>query len=229
MVHKKKTVESFRFVKEDISKINIALENLRNTLIGFETKLAALDSHASALSASIGKCSSDIRLQQSNSLSLWSKLDNTNKSAVSAVSAASLLKDRISGLDSKNKAEISRINSHSSLIKKLAAELKSQSMKNKKLNSELKSAGEETNKLRKFINVQLRILKRRSSKAEARAKKKPKLFSSLKKTAKKKGVIAKRKSPKARARKNMRQGKTIITVKTPQKTIVEAVTPTRHG
>ena len=209
LIHKAKTVESFGFVRADISNINNNIEHLRSQLSSVESRISAIDSQILILHKAIEKNSSEISVQQNNGLTLYSKIENISKSITSATDALNDFKNHINNLISNNQRILKDISGNKNAIKRLFSASKQQSLENKRTNSELKKSKAEITKLRRILDQKIRIVNRRIA---------------GKKTAKSRKL-----SPKLRVRKRVVQDKTIITVKTPSKTLVKAVTPTKKN
>ena len=87
LIHKRRTIESFRFARADITAINVNVEQLKNTLSSVESGISNIGSEISNLKNALDKCSSDINLQQISSLNVISKIDSINKSIGNAADA----------------------------------------------------------------------------------------------------------------------------------------------
>ncbi len=85
LTHKSRTIDSFKFVKVDISAISLSIEQLKNTLSMVEAALANLGTDIVSIKGALDKCMSDISLQQINSLNINLKIDNVDKSIDGAV------------------------------------------------------------------------------------------------------------------------------------------------
>ena len=152
LIHKKKTVDSFRFVRADISGININIENMKSMLTSTELRISALDNKVTVLRKELDKCLSDINVQQNNYLNIYSKIEYISKSISSIVTAMTSLKNSISKIASSNKNIVKDTSSNRNSIKKLFSISKMQSLKNNQVNSELKKFKAEINKLKNSIN-----------------------------------------------------------------------------
>ncbi len=156
LIHKSKTVESFRLVRADISGIDIHIEHLKNMLASAESRISAIGNQVLILGKSIDKFSSDIQMQQSSSLIIQSKIEGINKSISNSIESISSLNNGISGMLSRQQEASKRISSHDATIKKLLSMSKIQSVKEKQLNSEFKKSHIEIKKLRNFISQNLK-------------------------------------------------------------------------
>ena len=152
LVHKKKTVDSFRFVRADISSININIENMKSMLTSMELRISALDNKVTVLRKELDKCLSDINVQQNNYLNIYSKIEYISKSISSIVTAMTSLKNSISKIASSNRNIVKDTSSNRNAIKKLFSISKMQSLKNKQVNSELKKSRAEIKKFKNSIN-----------------------------------------------------------------------------
>ena len=152
LIHKKKTVESFRFVRADISSININIDNLKSMLASMELRISALDNKVTVLRKEIDKCLSDINAQQDNYLNIHSKTEHIIKSISDVATAATSFKSSINKIVSNNKQILKDISSNRSAIKKLFLISKTQSLKNNQVNSELRKSKAEIKKLKNSIN-----------------------------------------------------------------------------
>ncbi|MBI2656679.1 hypothetical protein HYX03_02985 [Candidatus Woesearchaeota archaeon] len=172
LIHKSKTVESFRLVRADISGMGIHIEHLKNMLASAESRISAIGNQVLTLGRSIDKFSSDIQMQQSNNLIIQSKIDAINKSISSSIESVNSLNKGISGMLSRQQESSKRISSHDAAVKKLFSMSKAQSVKEKQLNSELKKSRMEAKKLRNFISQSLKKIDKKiiakSSKAVKR-------------------------------------------------------------
>ena len=95
LVHKRKTVESFRFVKADVSSLNANVENIKNMLVHADSRISALETEAYNLKSLIDKCLYNIDAQNSNSLNIVSKIENAGKSLGNLVETISSFKNKI--------------------------------------------------------------------------------------------------------------------------------------
>ena len=170
LIHKRKTVESFTFVKADISSINLNIEHIKNVLASIESRISGIENDASSLRVSIEKCSSDINLQKNNSLILWSRIENIDKSIGSAVATVYSFKDKIDGIISKNQQMSSSISKNNESIKNISLRLSKQSLATRKLNSALRLSQKENQKLKNLLNKKLKTVKRADSELEKRLK-----------------------------------------------------------
>lgn len=184
LIHKRKTVESFRLVRADISLVNINAERTRNILSSIESRISAFDDVLLDLRKSLDKFSADINIHQNNSLNVQSKVEYISKSIVDAVAVVNSLKNRINKLISKNQRISKNISSHSKSIKKLLLRSKSQTLKNRQLGSALSNSQEEIKNLKNFLNRKLRTVKRRDLELETRLKKQRRTILTLNKKIK---------------------------------------------
>ena len=133
LAHKRKTIESFGFVRADISALNMRVESMQNLISLVESRLPALGNEVVGLQKSIDSCSSEINAQNSSNLALQSKIIDMNKSIKSTVDLIGSFKNKINGLVSRDNGLLRRINAHDKLLKKLAPSAKKQSLKSDKL------------------------------------------------------------------------------------------------
>lgn len=171
LIHKRKTVESFRLVRADISSININIEHIRNMLSSMESRVSTLGNEVSSMHKALDKCSADINMQQNNNLNIQSRIEDINKSISSAVAKVSSFKDNINNIIFKNQKISKRVTANNNLAKKLLSKSKTQSLKNIQLNSAIRNSQEEIKKIKNFLNRKLRTVKKRDLELEARIKK----------------------------------------------------------
>lgn len=241
LIHKSRTIDSFKFVKVDISAINLSVEQLKNTLSAVEAALANLGTDIISTNGALDKCLSDISLQQINSLNINSKIDSVNKSVDAAAKAINSFSGRINGIAVQNQLFSKKINSQDDSIKKISSKNSSDI---KKLTSALKNSQKEIVMLRSIFNRSLVAAKKANLSLESTLKKQRDRIVELNQKIDGKKAISKKitkpaklaakklspkKIPKINVRKRKLQGKTIITVKTPNKTLVEAITPSKGG
>ena len=60
LVHRRKTAESFRFVRADVSGIMINIEHIKNMLLALESKTSSLDNNIADLKNTLDKYLFDI-------------------------------------------------------------------------------------------------------------------------------------------------------------------------
>lgn len=221
LIHRRRTVESFKFVKADISSVNNSIENLKNMLASLESRISSLDMGAADLRKSIEKCSLDISLQQNNNLNLLSKIDTIHKSILNTTNTAVSIKNKIGGIVANNQKTSKKISANNDSIKNLSLKSKKQTATNRKLSSASNQAQKEIKKIRNFLNRRLRTVNRKNSELEITIKKQKKRIISLNKK------IEGKKLAKAIKKKTKRltpiTKKTTKKIITPKKTIVEVV------
>lgn len=261
LVHKNRTIESFKLVRSDVSGINTNIDQLKNTLASVELSISSLGGEMLSLKTSLDKCISDVSMQQMGNLNLMAKIDIVSKSIGEMVDNISTFRNKIENILSKNSGLSRQIDSQGNSIKKLLPKSSKQSLEIRKLNSALKKSQQDIKKLRKLMDRKLKTAKRADKEIESTVKSQRKRIVQLNKkvdskkpvgkrvikkivakTVKKKITVKKprktfKKSPKKTAKKMPKisvkrrrsQGKTIVTVKTPDRTLVEAVTPSKGG
>ena len=229
LVHKRKTVESFRFVRSDISGINAALEHIKNSISSLDSKLASVDIEAGNLKRFVEKCASDIGIQENYNLSIQSKIDVVNKLISETVSTLgsfkSSINDVLGKILSRNQQTSNKISSYDKSIKKLFVNSKKQSLRNKQLTSSLKQNQEESKKLRNLLNKKLKTYQRKENEIESKIKHQRKLISLLNNKIEGKKWV--RKIVKRTITKKITPRKTVTKTVTPKKTVTETVTPKR--
>lgn len=220
-IHRRRTVESFKFVKADISSVNNSIENLKNMLASLESRVSSLDMGAADLRKSIEKCLLDISLQQNNNLNLLSKIDAISKSILNATNTAVSIKNKIGDIVANNQKTSKKISANNDSIKNLSLKSKKQTAINRKLNSASNQSQKEIKKIRNFLSRKLRTVNRKNAELEITIKKQRKRIISLNKR------IEGKKLAKAIKKKTKRltpiTKKTTKKVITPKKTIVEVV------
>lgn len=159
LIHKRKTVESFRFVRADISSINVNIENMKSTLASIESRISALDNKVAVLWKETDKCLTDINVQQNNYLGIYSKIGHISKSVSAVAAAMTPFKDSINKIASSNKQIVKDMSSNQNSIKKLFSISKTLSLKNNLTNSALTKSQLEVNKIRNLLNKKLKIKK----------------------------------------------------------------------
>ena len=233
-----------------MTSININIEQLKNTLSSVELSISSLGNEIPSLKTTLDRCLSDISVQQSNNHEISSKIENVSKSIESFADAINSFKGRINNVISKNQSLSRDITNQNKLVKKIMPRTAKQSLEIKKLGSSLKKSQNEVKNLRNLLNRKLSLIKRADDKLESTIKQQRKRIVELnkkldvkksvgkqviKKSARAtiKGKTAPKKAspkkslPRISVKRRRAQDKTIITVKTPGKTLVEAVTPTK--
>lgn len=140
LVHKKKTVESFGFVRSDIERINSDLNNLSNNFSAMGAKISSFDNQTQELWKSINKCLSD---------------------NLGFVDSFSFFKTDVEDMASYKKQISKNVLSNSNAIKKLFVVYKAQNSKSKKISMELKKSRLHVKKLEKSFNGKLKIISNR--------------------------------------------------------------------
>ena len=79
LVHKRKTVESFRFVRADVSDIMISLEHIKNMLLTLESKASLMDSNSADLKNTLDKYLSDIGGISKSTAQIFDAIGNFNR------------------------------------------------------------------------------------------------------------------------------------------------------
>ena len=245
LVHRKRTVESFGYVKADISSINAGMESMKNMLGSVEARISALDSQIAGLSKALDKCAFDIGMQQNHNLDIQSKAENINKLISDVVAAVTAFKSKINNLVSNGQQISKNIAINKNSIKRLSLSSKSQSLKNRQIDSALKKSQKDIKKIKNLLNRKLKSTKRKDLELEAKIKSQrksviklnrkiegKKLVKPKKRIAKK--AIARKATPKKRAVKKtvikkVTPKKTVTTVKTPKRTVTTTVTPTKKN
>ena len=254
LIHKRRTIESFIFVKSDVSGILANIEHIRKVLASLDMRISALDNEMALLRSIADRFSSDISMQQSNSQNMVSEIESVKKSLANSAKAIGLSEDKTEDALFKNQALSRKIISQEKLIKGLLSGSKLQYSAGRKLSSELRIYKGDISKIKNLLNRKLSTVKKKDSELEAKIKSQRGTIASLnrkiegKKAARKpsaiksakkkiapkkaapkkilsKKTLPKRKPSKISVIKRKVQDKTVITVKTPGKTLIEAVTP----
>ncbi|MBS3105200.1 hypothetical protein J4234_03020 [Candidatus Woesearchaeota archaeon] len=199
LVHKRKTVESFRFVRADVSSIMISLEHIKNMLLMLESKASAMGSNSADLKNTLDKYLSDIEGIIKSTAQISDAIENFNT--------------KLKKMDSKNQEASKGIARNDKSIKNLLPKYKRQSLDIKKLNSALKQSQNEIRKLKNLFSSRLRTAKRGNLELEARI------------TSQKKRILQlnKKIGGKKPARKISRR--TVTRKVTPKKTVTKTITP----
>lgn len=204
--HKRKTIESFGYVAADISGINSHMGQLKSIISSFESKISAVENEMRSLRQAVDSSTSAIGRQQNDFLAVQSKVEDMGKSISNSTAAINSLGAGVKSMASRQQDAIKKISSHDSSISKLFELSKLQPAKEKKFNSHIKSSQEEIRKTRRIIDEKIRAV---NSKITG------------------KGLYMPGKPSKIKVRKRTSQGRTIITVNAPGKTLVKAVTPSK--
>ena len=234
-IHKRKTINSFKLISEDISNLTTSLEQMKNILVRLDSRNLATDSEILSLKQSVEKCVSEINLQQNQQNNLQSKIDFINQSM-------SGFNDNLNEVLSQNRLISKKLSLHDKSLKKLLPRSRKHGKKIRKLGSLTRILGEDTVKIRNLIKRKIRTSKRMDLELEDRIRKQRRLISRLnrkidnnlsvksssriskiKKITKKTQIkIPKNKktSKKATAPK-----KTIIREKSPKKIVTTVITP----
>lgn len=221
LAHKRKTIESFRFVREDILGINLNIEHMNSTLQPVQLGVSKLEENILKMKGMLEKCSSDVDNQQTNNLSIEAKVDNVCKSVEIISGEVSSFRNKIRNISSKSQTLSRKINFQNKSVKKLLPRSKKQSIRIRQLNSALRVSQEDVRKLKKFINGGLRTAKRRCAELEETVKKQRSRILAL--NRKIEGRKVTRKTAKRITKRAPK--KTITTVKTPKKTVKKTITP----
>src|SRR3989338_9700184 len=80
LVHKRKTIESFKLVRDDISTLDGSINNLKNTLVSVESRISNIYNETLNLRDAIGQNASEINAQRSHNANMQSKIEQINKS-----------------------------------------------------------------------------------------------------------------------------------------------------
>lgn len=248
LIHKAKTIESFLLARADISSINNSMEHLKIHVSSVESRILVIDNEVLNLRKLLDKCISDLSMQQMGNLSLMTKIDSVSKSIGEMADNIGSFRNKVDNILSKNSGLSRQINSQNNSIKKLLPKSSKQSLEIRKLNSALKKSQQDIKKLRNLMDRKLKTAKRADKEIESTVKSQRKRIAQLNKkvdskkpvgkrvirkivakTVKKKIIVKKypkkiSKTSKINVRKRRSQGKTIVTVKTPNRTLVQAVT-----
>ncbi|MBI2647453.1 hypothetical protein HYW99_03165 [Candidatus Woesearchaeota archaeon] len=109
VLHQKRTIESFRYVKEDISNLDAKIENLRNRLNSFDEGIISINNQLGSIQLSSEKCLSNINLQETTNKNFEAKIEST--------------KEHLRNLDKEIKKVKNLVNRKISLMKKQNTEL----------------------------------------------------------------------------------------------------------
>ena len=208
LVHKRKTVESFRFVRADVSNIMINMEHIKNMLLTLESKASLMDSNSADLKNTIDKYLFDI--------------EGISKSTEQTSDAVGNFNNVIKKITYQNKSMSKEITRNNKSIKKLLPRFKRQSVDLRKLASALKQSQNEIRKLKNLLSSKLRTAKRGNLELEARITSQKKRILQLNRKIENKKMM--RKAPKRTIRR-VTPRKTITKTITPKKTITKTVTP----
>lgn len=228
LVHKNKTVESFGFVREDISRLNASIENLKGLAADAGLRISNTDNGVLNLRRDIEKCTADISVQHSNFVSLNSKIYQITGPINNALDSMKFLKNRVDVFSSRiaanNKNVLRKLSSHEKSIREIVAKSRQQASNNKKLNSMLNESVIEAKKLRNYLNRRLRTVNKKEKELETKLKSQRKTISVLGNKLKRQKVIRKLLTKKTVRKKGMPR-KTIKKIITPTKIVTETVTP----
>lgn len=227
LVHKRKTIESFRFVKSDISIIKSSVENIKGILAGLDSKISALENDLSSLKGMLERCLHEVGMQRSHGNNMASRIDNANKSLGNLSRSISSFTNKLRKISSKGNSLSKKLVSQNNYIKKLLPRSAKQSLKIRHMNSVLRISQDDIKKLRIFINRKLRTVKRRDTELEETIKKQRRRILQLSRKIEGKKVTRKT-SPKRTIKGKIIPKKKITTIKTPKRTITKTETPKRE-
>lgn len=223
LVHKRKTIESFKLVRDDISTLDGSINNLKNTLVSVESRISNIYNETLNLRDAIGQNASEINAQRSHNANMQSKIEQINKSISNAIFTIESLNKGVSNLISKQQQLSGNVSGNSNAIKKLFSITKVQSLRNRQLNSALNKSQIEFKKIRSFLNIKLRGVNRANKGVEATIKNQRKRIVALNRKIEGKKSIRIKAKRKAKKRASSATRKTTKKIITPKKTIVEVV------
>ena len=220
-IHKQKTIESFGFVKADISSINYNIENIKNALASIGSRISTLDNEILGLRKSVDTCVLDISIQQNNSLNMQSRMNGIGKSMSGAMETLTSIKDRINTVFNQNKSISKTMTGYGTLIKSLTSKANAQSINSKKLSTQIRKYEQEIKKVKNLINNKIKTVKNADLELDR------KIISQRKRIAQLNRKIESKKAVKRirRKAKKMMPRKKVTTIKTPKKTVIKTETP----
>lgn len=208
LVHQKKTVDSFRLVREDISGINSNIGDLKGALGSMGPRISALDNQASDLRMAIGR-------QHVINSGLQSKIEQIFNSVSGMASLINNFKNNINKLISNEHQIAKNTSGNSNSIKKLFSMSKAESLKNRQIALALKKSWQEIKKLKTFLDKKLKTADKRHSALEAKLESQYKAIAALK--SGKRAAKPKKQPSKIKVKRKAAQNKTSAAAKTSRK------------
>lgn len=225
LIHKSKTVESFRLVRADISSININIEHIKNILATVESRFFTVENEASGQRHSLDKCVSDINTQQNNVLGINSKIEFINKTLAGFSEAINIFKNQIGNITLRTQTTSKNISGVSSSIKMILDKLNTESSKNRSINSQLVISQKEIKKVKNLLNRKFKGMTKKSLELEVKLNRQRSKMISLNRKLSGKKTVKRLSSRRKVITRKITPRKTITTVKTPKKTVTKTVTP----
>ena len=207
LMHRRKTVESFRYVRGDISAISTSINNLKDLVSSIESRISVIDSEMPELRKSIEKNTAETAMQHNQSLSIQSKIEQISKSISNALDAIASVRNGVNSILSSQQRISNSISSHQKSISKIVADFKNQSLKNKQVNSSLKKTKDGIKKLKNLLHRRVKSQQKKISELSARIK------------------ARKSKKPARIVKKKITPRKTIKKTITPKRIVTETTTP----
>ena len=201
LIHKRKTVESFRFVRDDIASVNAAIRHLKDALHSIESRLSVAINEIISLKKGIDKCLLDIEVHNNIKNDIQSKIEGINKSIANTIPALSSLGSGIKNVLLRQQRISKSVSIHSSSLKKFQKEI---------------------NKIKILLNEKFRSVKRRDAELKLKIRNQHKLISIINNKIRGKKAVSKKLTPKKTIKKVITPKKIVTETTTPtKKTITE--------
>lgn len=170
LLHKKKTMESFGFVRADISSIDNNIKHLKNAIYSADSRMSAIKNEISNLSKAIDKCSSEISIGHNQNLTIQSKIEQINKSVSNLLDGINSFRNNVNKIIFNHRQISKDISTNRNAIKKLFSVTKAESAKRRQLNFVLRKLQAEIKRVKKLKTKKL-VIKTFKRKAKRTPKK----------------------------------------------------------
>ncbi|MBI2653118.1 hypothetical protein HYX00_06640 [Candidatus Woesearchaeota archaeon] len=201
LVHKRKTVESFRFVRDDIASVNAAIQHLKDAIHSIESRLSVTINEIISLKKGIDKCLLDIEVHNNIKNDIQSKIESINKSIANTIPALSSLGSGIKNVLLRQQGISKSVSIHSSSLKKFQKEI---------------------NKIKNLLNQKIKTVKRKDAELESKLRNQRKIILNLNKKIGGRRIIKKKLTPKKTIKKIITPKRIVTETTTPtKKTITE--------
>lgn len=199
LTHRSKTVESFSFVRADISSLSLRIQTLKDMIALIESRMSKVDMETVGLGKSIDKIVSDANLQQVNTQNSLSKVGTIDDSLGELTATVASIKKSLKTLLSKSRA---------------------QSLKSRQFSSNIKKSQKEIKKTKNLLTRKLKAASRKNVELESRIGRQRTIILALNRKIEAKKPVQKK---KVSTKKVITPTKKIFTKKTetPKKTIIE--------
>ncbi len=227
LIHKRKTVDSFMFVRQDIVSIDASLGNLKNSLLSIVQKVSAIENELLGLSGAVSRHSTELNIQQDNDANIILRIENSIKAIDGAVDQINSFKGRLNILGSKNVQLAQSLARYGKIMNVLLPRIKKQSINARKTSSDVRKTEKEIKKIKNLMGRNVKSSKRRENELRKTIVNQRKRIAQLNRKIESKKVIRVKSAKKTTKRKILPR-KRITTIKTPKRTITKTVTPKRE-